>query len=164
MKFDGDTKAFSKFLKIEPGQSVSGVFRGEPLFYACKEVDKKTVPCPPSDPQAKARFKVNFIMKQKDLSYKSFVWEQSGGVYNALKTLNEDFPLETTIVKISREGSGLKTKYTILPNGSNFKVSPELDTLLNDVQLIKLDVGTPDEDAQAFPPEEATENNEDLPF
>lgn len=168
MKFDGDTKAFSKFLKIEPNKSVTGVFRGDPLEFACKEVNKKTTPCSPSDPAAKFRFKINFVMKQKDLSYKAFVWEQSGAVYDVLKKFNEDFPLEKTIVKISRDGEGLKTKYSILPNGTNFQVSDELNSALSDVQLVDLKVeATADtEEHQTFPPDDmpSFDANDQVPF
>ncbi len=169
MKFGADTKVFSKYLKIEPGKSIAGVFRGEPLEYACKEVNKKTVVCDPSDPNAKFRFKINFVIQQKDLTHRAYVWEQSASVYDTLKKFNEDFPLDKTIVKISRDGSGLKTKYSILPNGNKFQVSPELDAALSGVTLIPLKADKEESEAlpdQEFPPDEtqAFSPEDEIPF
>ena len=173
MRFDKDPKEGSNFdlLKVEPGGSVTGIFRGEPVAFFSRWINNKSYPCGEFDDGAKFRFKVNFITKVDDV-YKALVWEQGTRSYNMLKDLNEDYPLETTIVKLKREGSGKNTSYSILPIPKGYEVSEDLEVKLSKVLLNDLSVPSGpivqdqgddlDSFNQAFPPE--MDHEEQLPF
>lgn len=108
------------FLKIAPGTSVSGVFRGEPfefwqkwpkggdkqVFYDREEAMAAN---------AKSRFKLNFITKDDEGKLVAKVWEFGLGAYNELAEINAEYPLEETVIKITRKGEGKNTEYTLLP-------------------------------------------------
>ena len=53
-----------------------------------------------------------------------------------LKSLNEDFPLDSTVMKITRFGSTKdNTNYTILPIPKGHEVTPQLNEVLSHVKL-----------------------------
>lgn len=109
-----NTSGQDKFLKIKDNESVTGVFRGEIHEYFMKWVEGKSVPCQMGEPGAKIRFELNFVTF-KDGRFKAFVWSFPQTVYNMLASVNEEYPLQTTKVKISRKGTGTDTEYHILP-------------------------------------------------
>lgn len=156
-------------LKIADKQSVIGVFRGEPLEFSSKWVGNKSVACDENDPDARDRFKINFVTKTPDGQYQPLVWEQGPVVYNTLKDLNVDYPLEQTIVKITRRGTGKDTEYSILPIPNN-KVTPQLEQLLAAVKLNELTVAaaTVESEDSFAPPSGGNgafkQEHEELPF
>lgn len=167
MKFDKNPSVGGdgEFLKLENGKSVTGVFRGDPLEYYSKWEGKKSIPCAEGDEGARFRFRVNFVTKV-DGAYKALIWEQGATVYNQLKRFNEDFPLDKTVVKISRSGSTMNdTVYFITPNPGGHEVNPATEDVLKNVQLQEL--GTGMEKPQAQPgmlPPPAVNHAEELPF
>lgn len=104
-----------KFLKIEIGQSVSGVFRGEPItFYqrwprgGNKEVSQE--PKPGFDP----RFKVNFVVYE-DGKFVAKIFDFNVAVYNQMADINEAYDLESIKCRIGRVAAGKGSHYMVLP-------------------------------------------------
>ena len=139
MKFDKSPKeSTGEYLKISSGESVTGIFRGDERTFYAKWVDQKSVECAESDLGAKFRFRVNFITKVGEGKYEAKIWEQGPLVYNQLKDFNADYPLESSVIKITRQGDKLDTTYTILPV-KNGEVTPQLEEILSQVKLHDLE-------------------------
>lgn len=140
MKFNkpaGDFKGPNKFLKVDDGSSVNGVFRGEIYTFYNKWVNGKGMACGHDDPGAKPRYKLNFItMEQGKLVAKIFEFPQT--VFNQLMDVNDVYPLETIKVKLSRRGTGTDTTYTILPL-LNEPISPAMMKTIEEIELNILD-------------------------
>lgn len=122
MKFKERPKGPNNFLKIKAGESIKGILRGEIFDYSqhwhlnkgeqcagegcvlCAEGAKKSF-----------RFRANILIKNEAGNYECKIFEQGGVTYDFLKSLSEDFDLEKTVLKISRVGEKMQTKYTIVP-------------------------------------------------
>lgn len=103
------------FLTIKDQQSVKGIFIGDIYEFYTKWVGGKSVVTDESDSEAKIRFRCNFITAGEDGDLTTKIWEFPYAVYESLKAINEEYPLETTKVKISRMGTGTSTNYSIMP-------------------------------------------------
>jgi hypothetical protein len=104
------------FLKIKDGESVRGVFIGEMHVFHTKWIGGKSVPCDNKDPDGKVRFRNNFVYHdaaQDQLVVK--IWDFPWSVFEQLKDINSEYPLEETKVKITRSGTMKETTYSILP-------------------------------------------------
>lgn len=131
------------YLRIQDGQEVTGVFRGEPILVA-KHWDKQNFKgickgegcelCAQGGTKLKERFRINFITKE-DGNYVAKVCEQGKPFWHQLDKLAKKFdPLDRCLVEISRTGSGLETKYTILP-AKEWQVNEALEAKLRAVKL-----------------------------
>lgn len=130
------------FLKLGDGESVVGIFRGDvyefyQLWDDTAEGGRKSQVVPEGTAGAKARFRINFIVKDKD-GYHPMIFENGPRVHAQLAELHEEFGLETTVVKLTRNGLKLETKYSIMPIKNN-QVSDETLELLRDLELHKLE-------------------------
>lgn len=134
------------FLKIKGGQTVRGIFRGEPKTFSTHWTGQFSELCTGNGSCAhcskgekpKFRFRLNFLMPSADGTISAKIWEQGRGVYNQLRDLNVEYPLESTIVTIKRTGEGVNdTSYTIIP-AKDGAVSPALEAKLAAVALIDL--------------------------
>lgn len=103
------------FLKIEDGQTVNVVFRGEVHeFYQIwpfggeKQIFDKKVP------GSSMRFKVNVVVHEKG-KFVAKIFEFTNKFYNQMVDLQDDFPLTETKFKITRHGVEKNTTYTLLP-------------------------------------------------
>jgi hypothetical protein len=76
--------------------------------------DGRTHVVAPLTPNAKERFKINFVVFE-DNKFKALVFEFGVSVNNQLFELSQEYDLEKTKVKITRIGEGLKTLYSITP-------------------------------------------------
>lgn len=121
------------YLKINPGTAIKGIFRGVPYIFYSKWDGQKSIPSQKGQEGAKFRFKINFVMSENGL-WSAKIWEQGYSVYDQLKSLNQEYPLEKTIVTIKRQGEGLKTSYLILP-AKEGAISPDVASLLEKVKL-----------------------------
>lgn len=101
------------FLKLKDGESVVGVFRGEVYEFYSKWENNKSVLTTADDPDGKSRFRLNFVVKEDKFTAK--IWEFGLTIYNQLADINEEYPLQSTKVKITRRGTGTDTIYMILP-------------------------------------------------
>lgn len=96
--------------------------------------------------------------------YAAKVVEQGWTFYETLRTLNEgDYQLEKNVMKITRQGSGLTTSYTVIPVPNGF-ISSETEQKLAAVKLNELGHITESEtepiDANIIP----SIDDEDIPF
>lgn len=103
------------FLKFRDGESKRLILRGEIHDFYKKWVGGKGIECAPDEHGAARRFKVNAILEENgELVAK--VWEFGITIYDQLRGINEEYPLETTKIKVTREGSTKdNTSYTVLP-------------------------------------------------
>ena len=141
------------FLKIADGETVAGVLRGEvKTQYVQWGPDKKSTPCEPNAPGAKFRFKVNFIVMDKDGNMTAKILEQGPSFYKDLKAIAEDYDLSETLIKVKRNGSDKNTTYTIMPTPK----PPSADTLK---RLAAIELHPLEEQA-----EEGGANDSEVPF
>lgn len=135
------------FVKIGAGESVIGVFRGEPHDFRQHWVGDRSEICLGGSSgdgcvhcangiRPTFRFRINFMVKEGN-AYIAKIFEQGRRVYDQLKGLHADYDLEQTVVKISRQGSGKDdTVYSVLPlpppKGS---LSKEALSAIKDVKL-----------------------------
>lgn len=164
MKFRDKSSGGGKknFLKLKAGESVRGVFRGDPVDFRQHWVGgrgiicKGEVNCPLCKEGDKAgfRFRLNFIMNENG-AYVSKVFEQGWHVYKDLKALHEgDYDLEKHLMKITRQGSDQKTTYSIVPVPNGI-ITKEIEEKITSVPLQDLSLAS----------EESSEpEGEDLPF
>lgn len=99
-----------KFLKFKDGESKNLILRGEIFEFYMKWVNGKSQAAESNDPEAKVRFKINAV---EGSAVK--IWEFPLTVYNQLASINEEYPLEKTVIKVTRHGTGTDTVYHVLP-------------------------------------------------
>lgn len=109
-----ETGGSKNFLKLKDKESVTGIFMGDLYeFFVIWENGKSQV-VPEGTPNAKFRFRVNFVMKENGV-YVPKIIEQGLTFYRDLAAINEEYPLETIVVKVTRNGTGTDTTYNLLP-------------------------------------------------
>lgn len=155
------------FLKLAPGGSVKGVFRGDPHEFHIHWVGNRSSLCPEDAScemcregtnKHKFRFRLNFLINENG-AYVPKVFEQGWTFYCQLRDLHaSDYDLEKTIVKITRNGEGKNTTYTIIPV-PNGVVTADLEKKLAAIALIPLG-----DDSAPEPDESGDDDNEDVPF
>jgi hypothetical protein len=136
------------FLKIDPGSSVKGIFRGDPYEFRIHWVAGASTVCTGKDCPSCAdsirssfRFRINFITNENS-NFTAKVWEGGKKVYEMLKALHEsEYNLEKHAMKISRSGSGTDTTYSVIPV-ANGTIKPDVEKVLSAIELNKL---SPDE-------------------
>jgi hypothetical protein len=153
----------AEFIKLKDGETVRGVFRGEPYIFYQEFGDKSEY-----DDYAEGRstrFKINFVVKEGE----RYVAKIFGGGYYVLTALVDykDKHGLDVVYEVKRNGTGTDTRYTIMYD--NKLTDSQLDKV-KEVKLKELRRGRtrtdgPDElnpppltDADA-PPDE-----EDIPF
>ena len=151
------------FLKIESGQSVTGVFRGEigTFWQAWPRGGAKQVFSEPT-PGSALRFRANFVVHENG-KFVAKVYEFGVMVNNTLFEIQqENIDLTTTKVKISRYGSGKNdTRYVVLPLG------PVPPKALKEIEAVELRPVTPPQISESVPFENEIEletDAEELPF
>lgn len=103
------------YLKIKDKESVRGVIVGEMHHFYVKWLNGKSLPAEMSDSEAKVRFKCNFATTDETGSLSMKIWEFPYTIFEQLKAINEDYPLDATKIKITRSGTGTETTYQIIP-------------------------------------------------
>jgi len=133
------------YIKFKDGSSVKGIFRGAPQVMRKHWIDKKPTLCDgpncdlcASGDKPRFSFRLNMVVKEGS-EYVAKIFEQGWTVYNQMRDLNVEFPLEKTIVSVTRRGSGISdTSYTILPvNGG--VVTAALEAEISKIELFDLD-------------------------
>jgi hypothetical protein len=109
-----ETGGSKLFLKLKDGESVQGVFRGDIKEFFIKWENGKSSEVAEGTEGASFRFRVNFLKKENQ-DFIAMVFEQGVTVYRLLSEINEEYPLESTVVKITRTGTGTDTTYSVLP-------------------------------------------------
>ena len=142
MKFEVTKLSAANYLKIADGETVRGVFAGEPHKFYCNWKDNRSTECPGrnicaeciSGLKAGFRFEINFIIKENG-TYSAKIWEQGWRTFEALMGFNEGgYPLESHQMKITRTGSGKNTAYNIMPIPDG-KLNDKQQKALSEVKL-----------------------------
>lgn len=103
-----------KYLKWKDGESKTLILRGEVYEFYMKWVNGKGMATTADDPEKKSRFKANAIIADGG-NYSAKIWEFPLTVYNKLADINLEYALETTAIKVTRQGMGTDTEYHLLP-------------------------------------------------
>lgn len=153
------------FLNLADKEAVRGIFIGDMAEHYVKWVNGKTVESNEDDPEAKVRFKCNFVVSDGgELVVK--IWDFSLTVYQMLKDINEEYPLETTKLKITRNGVKTDTTYTIMPLvGPKDVLTAQQLSVIGKMRLHSLGGKPNADDKTHHQPMAPTENYEDeIPF
>lgn len=102
------------FLRFKDGDSKVGVFRGEIYELFQKWENGKAHLVEQSDPEAKSRFRLNFVTKE-DGEMRVKIFEFGLTIYNQLAEISEDYDVDKTALKITRRGTGTDTVYILIP-------------------------------------------------
>jgi hypothetical protein len=168
----------TSYLKLEDGQAVKVVIRGEVnTFYAhwvgggapnviCEGRGK---PCCDKYGKAIFRFRVNVLVEENG-AYVAKMLEQGGTLYDSIAAIAEEYALDDYIMRLSRKGKGKDdTVYSIVP-AKDGKITKEQKKQFDAIKL--LDV-KPKNDFEAKsslvtnPPPKSEEppfNDEETPF
>jgi hypothetical protein len=107
----------NELIKLKDGDSVTGIVIGDFHTYYATFNGKYYQSAQRGQPGAKFRFRVSFAVKD-GANWSLKMLEQGSMLYEALFSLNEEYPLEETIITIKRKGSGATdTEYSPLPSG-----------------------------------------------
>jgi hypothetical protein len=101
-----------RYLKIEDGESVVAVLRGEIQMKYLLWANGKSEEVVPGTPGAKPRFSVNAVIHENG-KFVAKVWDFSTTTCGELEKINERDPLATTKIRITRHGVKLDTIYEI---------------------------------------------------
>lgn len=153
------------FVKLKDGESIKGVFRGDPHPFRQHWVENRGVFCPGKScplcaegEKSSFRFRINFVM-QENGAWVAKVFEQGWTSYDYLKSMHEsDYDLEKTLIKITRRGTGTDTSYSILPVPNGTLKKPDVDA----IAAVALHDLSPKEKSEAAATPE--ESGEDIPF
>lgn len=176
MKFLQPSEDSRNFLKLKAGESIQGVFRGEIYDFRIHWADSRSSVCAGKDicelcksgNKSSFRFRVNFVTKEAT-GYVAKLIEQGWNFYGDMRSLNEGgYELEKFVVKITRQGEGLHTKYTILPlpNGLLTASSEALisKVTLNNLAHIAEIEAIPETVENPLATPKVPETYEDIPF
>lgn len=105
------------FLKLDTGESVNAILRGEPYKYyqIWPQGGTKQVFSEPTA-GAQMRFKVNVIVHE-DGQFVAKIWDFPAMTSNMLYEIQQEVDLEKTKLKLSRTGTGKKKAWMIIPLG-----------------------------------------------
>jgi len=141
------------FVKLKSGESIEGVFRGEP--YCCYEKFKERQEYATYVEGSSLKFKINFIVKENG-SYVAKILKQGMTLAKQIRKLTLECGMDT-LFKLEREGSGKDdTVYYLIPKGP---VAPTSLQHIDAVPLLPLvankeshedDLSFPSVDADGF--------------
>ncbi len=173
-KSEGSGEGVKNLIKLKDGESVIGVLKGDPYeFYQSwpKGGEKKS--STEWFEGSSFRFQINMIVKE-GTTYTAKVLEQGSRLYNALKDLNNDYPLEETAIKITRTGEGTEdTRYAVIPLPPKMQPNAQTWKVINQVTLNDLGPTKPMpakghdpsfEDASWAHESESPDPHDELPF
>ncbi len=137
MKFrdqkDMPSSGGANYVKLKDGEKIHGIFMGDIHEFNVMWKNSKAEEVPEGHPNGKFRFRINFMVKEGAV-YVPKVFEQGLKVYKDLADLHEIYPLDKTLVQISRKGNSVNdTTYSIMPMPQ--KISEET---LAHIKTIKL--------------------------
>ncbi|MEQ1665889.1 MAG: hypothetical protein ABL927_10990 [Bdellovibrionales bacterium] len=131
---DGGSK---NYLKLKDKESVTGIFMGDiHEFFVVWENGKSRI-VPEGTPRSSFRFKINFVIKNGSV-FEPKIWENGSLVYSQLRELHEEYKLDQIVVKVTRNGTGMDTTYSVLPLLKQV-ISPETMAYLQKLELLSLD-------------------------
>jgi hypothetical protein len=116
MKFKDipESNGSKNYIKLKDKESVEGIFMGELHDFRILWENGRSSVVAEGTPKSSFRFRVNFVTKEGP-TFVAKIFENGIGVYRQLAELHAEYNLEETIVKITRNGVGQDTAYSILP-------------------------------------------------
>lgn len=142
-----------KYLKIADGQSVYCIFRGD-INTSYKKWNGTTYEESSKGTEgAGLRFKVNAVVFE-DKKPVVKILEGAGHLYFDLKSINDEYPLEKTMVKISRAGTGKGTRYSVMVAGPKMQPDEKVLKSLDNLMLHSFDKNATTDDIPNFDEEE----------
>lgn len=104
-----------KFLSLKDGDSIKGLFRGEPSFYSVVWENGKSRECDPNEKGARDRFRINFVYRENG-AMTCKVLNFPASLADTLEAYDREYEgLHKLIVSIKRTGMGKETRYQIFP-------------------------------------------------
>ena len=158
------------FVKMGDGDKLVGVFRGDPAIRQVHWVQqtKRYEPCRGgecdlcADDKPKTRFKINIIVKENGV-YVAKIFDGSYGTYLDMKNLHEGgYNLEKTAVEITRQGTGTKTRFIILPLPPGKQPNAASFAAMAKVPSVSLEDRSGGAESEQQP--ESSEPDSDIPF
>lgn len=142
---DDFKRGSSSFIKLDDGGKVVGVFAGAPLEYKNNFKLKQKYPMGlESYPDGTStRFKINFLVGREGKFF-PFVFESSKGTALTLEAVTKKYGVDY-IYEITRNGSGKKTVYSIMPERA---LTPEEKSAISKIKLAELTIGQTAEDSE----------------
>lgn len=123
------------FVKLKDGDSVKGVFVGDPVhWYQIFNPGGRPTVVPQFTKGGSFRFRINLVVVENG-TYVAKVFEQGKTVWDALNSLEEDYKFENFVMKISRKGSTKDdTVYSVIPAPGG-ELTPEQKAKIAAVKL-----------------------------
>lgn len=108
----------SNYLRLNGGESIIFIPRGEILEFTVEWINKKPVY---DTPNGKIRYKFNVLINNNSVLTPK-IFEFGTQIYDALVSIKEDLKeegldLDTTRIKVTRRGTGLDTDYSVVALG-----------------------------------------------
>lgn len=146
------TKVPSRFIKLKDGDTIEGVFRGEPyIFY---RIYKDKTEYRTYIPGSKFRFRVNFVTRENG-NVVAKIFEGGSKIRDAILEAKEEYGLNY-VFKIKRKGSGMNdTTYSIFPK------EPLNESAIEAINAVKLNDLEP---KQSSDNHSSYQDEEDVPF
>lgn len=163
-----------EFVKLKDGESIKGVFLGEPFIYRQHWLEGRSQVCTASACGSCAegekptfRFRLNFAVEDQG-AWGVKILEQGWGFFNDLRALNDEYPLEKHVIKITRMGTGTDTRYQLMPAANSLLSGATLATVarltLHELDPLKIEAAAKAE-AHAAPVQAApVRQDEEYPF
>ena len=124
-------------IKFKDGDSVTGICIGNFHTYYAKFNGKYFQWAERGTEGAKFRFRVTFAVKDGS-NWTLKVLEQGNMLYESLFELNEEYPLDTTVITVKRKGaSATDTEYSAMPS-AKVKLTKEDAAYLATLQPLDL--------------------------
>lgn len=127
-----------KFLKLGDGEHVYCVLRGDIKVSYSRWTGSTYEPAKKGEEGASMRFKVNAIVAE-DKKPVAKILEGGGHLYFDLKGINDEYPLEDTMIKITRTGVKQNTRYTVIVAGPKAQPDEKTMAAIKAVQLLSLE-------------------------
>ena len=157
MKFDMPVASNSSdnFVKLADKEKISGVLSGDFYTYRDHWTGARSEVCSgagcahcKAGLKAKARFRINILVKNGE-AFTAKILNGGSTMYEQLRALNEDYPLESTVITIQRNGVGMDTSYNFLP-AKDGAVTPKMKEALDKVSLLDLNHATGGDEKRPF--------------
>lgn len=155
-----EMKSGGDYVKIEPGEKLKVIFRGEPYIFFRKYPDKTEYPTKVGG--SNFRFRIGVVIDGEPKKM-----EQSYGFLMDLADCKEKYGLDC-VYEVKRTGSGRDTRYSIL---FDRELKPEELKEIDNLQMPALTSGRmrqeeppPPSDDDYFEPDQPDSTQEDVPF